>query len=94
LGKMFPVKFWFCKHSTPEARQALADAFIKEKNQGLTKALQNMPFCGSHIDARPGRLQHLLLPSHFHPHRTSNPFRHRPLAGLRRGVPRYTDTGL
>lgn len=37
LGKIFPVKFWFCKPSTPEERQALADAFKKGKNQGLTR---------------------------------------------------------
>jgi hypothetical protein len=46
LGKIFPVKFWFCKPSTPEDRQALADAFKKGKNQGLTKALEKMPSAG------------------------------------------------
>jgi hypothetical protein len=46
LGKIFPIKFWFCKPSTPEDRQALADAFKKGKNQGLTKALEKMPSAG------------------------------------------------
>jgi hypothetical protein len=46
LGKIFPVKFWFCKPSTPEDRQALVDAFKKGKNQGLTKALEKMPSAG------------------------------------------------
>jgi hypothetical protein len=46
LGKLFPIKFWFCKPSTPEDRQALAEAFKKGKNQGLTRALEKMPSAG------------------------------------------------
>lgn len=46
LGKIFPVKFWFCKPSTPEDRQVLVDAFTKGKNVGLTKALEKMPSAG------------------------------------------------
>jgi hypothetical protein len=46
LGKIFPVKFWFCKPSTAKDRQALAHAFQKAKNQGLTKALEKMPSSG------------------------------------------------
>jgi hypothetical protein len=46
MGKIFPVKFWFCKPSTPEQRQILVDAFKKGKNQGLTSALEKMPSAG------------------------------------------------
>jgi hypothetical protein len=46
MGKIVPVKFWFCKPSTPEERQVLAAAFQKGKNEGLTKALEKMPSSG------------------------------------------------
>ncbi len=46
MGKIFPVKFWFCRPTTPAERQALADAFANGKNQGLTKALEKMPSSG------------------------------------------------
>lgn len=45
-GTMFPIKFWFCKPTTPEQRQAMADAFKKDKSQGLAKALDKMPSSG------------------------------------------------
>ena len=46
LGKLFPIKFLFCKPSTPEDRQVLVDAFKKGKNRGLTSALQKMHSAG------------------------------------------------
>ncbi|MES2221828.1 MAG: hypothetical protein V4587_12795 [Acidobacteriota bacterium] len=46
LGKLFPIKFLFCKPSTPEDRQVLIDAFKKDKNVGLTRALGKMHDAG------------------------------------------------
>lgn len=46
LGKLFPIKFRFCKPSTPEDRQILVDAFNKGKSEGLTKALEKMHEAG------------------------------------------------
>jgi hypothetical protein len=45
-GNVFPIKFWFCKPTTPEQRQAMTDAFKKDKSQGLSKALDKMPSSG------------------------------------------------
>jgi hypothetical protein len=51
MGRIVPVKFFFCKESTPEDRQTLVDAYMKGKknidsSQYLTQALQKMPSAG------------------------------------------------